>query len=86
MIIKIHNSQNEVLISLLDEKVASELREAKSNDKDGVTEYNLSDELCESMLDELTGVLMLKGMDSDGNINSIGIDVEQYIDLFNQQG
>lgn len=84
MILKIHNSKNEELISLLDEVVASELANTKFEVSDSTTKYNVSDELCELVLDELTEALMSKGLDSGGNVNSVGLDIEQYIDLFNQ--
>lgn len=84
MIVKIHNSENEKLITLLDEIVASELAGVKHENGDGITKYNVSEELCESVLDDLTEALMSKGLDSDGNVNSIGLDIEHYIDLFNQ--
>ena len=84
MIVKIHNSKNEELISLLDEVVASELASVKYEVGDSISKYNVSDELCESVLDDLTEALMSKGLDSDGNVNSIGLGIEQYIDIFNQ--
>ncbi|MEM5507138.1 MULTISPECIES: hypothetical protein [Shewanella] len=84
MLVKIHNSKNEELTSLLDELVASELASVKHAVADSITTYNVSDELCESVLDDLTETLMSKGLDSDGNVNSVGLDIERYIDLFNQ--
>ena len=84
MLVKIHNSKNEELTSLLDELVANELASVKHAVADSITTYNVSDELCESVLDDLTETLMSKGLDSDGNVNSVGLDIERYIDLFNQ--
>lgn len=84
MIVKIHNSKIEELASLLGDVVANELASVKYDICDSIIQYDVSDELRESVLDDLTEALMSKGLDSYGNVNSIGLVIEQYIDLFNQ--
>lgn len=84
MIVKIHNSKIEELASLLGDVVANELASVRYDICDSIIQYDVSDELRESVLDDLTEVLMSKGLDSYGNVNSIGLVIEQYIDLFNQ--
>lgn len=45
-------------------------------------EIHFSDKEIESILDELTYLLTNIGLDSDSNINDIGLIIEDHIDIF----